>query len=102
VSAEGANLQAEVRFTGAQFLISNHSRQPWQGVSIRVNSEPSGGGYVLHADRVAPGATMALAPSRLVDPAGAPFNAVRTKPRDLVVSASLGDSGASGSYEVRW
>jgi hypothetical protein len=102
VVTEGANLQAEVRFTGAQFLISNHSRQPWEDVSIKVTGQPAGNPYELHAERIAPGETMTLVPSRLLGPNGAPFNAVRTKPHQLVLSAHLGDTGLSGSYEADW
>jgi hypothetical protein len=102
VEAQGANLQAEVRFTGAQFLISNHSRQPWRDVSIVVKGQPATSSYALQAGRIEPGATMTLSPARLTGPDGAPFNPVRTKPHQLVLSARLGESGPPGSYEVEW
>src|SRR5262245_6502478 len=36
-AATGADLKADVRFTGDELLIANRGRQPWQDISIAVN-----------------------------------------------------------------
>jgi hypothetical protein len=102
VVTRGADLQAEVRFTGAQFLITNHSPQPWQDVSITVSGAGTGGSYGLHLDRIGPGETMTVQPSRFAAADGQVLNPVRTRPHTLVIAGKEGDGGPEGSYEVGW
>jgi hypothetical protein len=98
----GADLNADVRLTGAQFLVTNNGPSSWRDISLQLTGGSPSDVYATHVDEVAPGRTIALSPARFARADGQTFNAVRTRPRSLSLSARRGDSGRRGTYEVRW
>lgn len=101
VTTTGADLKADVRFTGEQFVISNKGRQPWEDISLSLKAATAPG-YTLHVDRVAAGRTLTVPPSRFVAADGQAFDAARVKPQSLVIAAHVGNTGPGGAIEVRW
>jgi hypothetical protein len=98
----GADLKADVRLTGAQFILSNRGDSAWRDISLQLTGSSPADVYAAHLDEVASGGTIALSPARFARPDGQTFNAVRTRPHSLSLSALRADTGQRGTYEIRW
>lgn len=92
-------LVATVRKSGANFLITNDSTQPWFDVTLVL----AGGAqeYRLQIDEVDAGRTVRAAAPQFVDANGVAFDALHAMPRTLIVSAEIGEGGPTGVYAVR-
>ena len=93
-------LNATVRSTGTQFIVTNDTTQPWQDVQLAIigaNSEE----YDFELPELAPGQSANAPAARFTTSKGGRFNAQRAMPRTLIVTAEIGAGGPTGVYAVR-
>lgn len=98
-SSSGATLDADVRLTGAQFLVSNQGQQPWTHVMLSLTGT-DGASYMAHLDQVGAGQTTVVQLSRFAASDGHVFRTATTKPQALTIDATVGT--AAGTYTERW
>lgn len=98
----GADLAGDVRFTGVQFIITNHGASPWEDVTLTLHSdEGTGTRYKAYVTRVAAGHAVSVREGHFAASDGRTV-AADARPRSLLVSARLGAAGARGVFEARW
>jgi ABC-type nickel/cobalt efflux system permease component RcnA len=96
----GAALNADVRLTGAQFLVTDRGQQPWTDVSLSLTGSDHGA-YETRIDRVDAGQTVVVQLSRFATADGHPFRTATTKAQALTIEAHAGVGGEPGTYTVR-
>lgn len=100
-TASGASLDADVRLTGAQFLVTNRGQQPWTDVVLSLTGSDRVA-YTTRADRVEAGQTVVVQLSRFAARDGHPFRTATTRPQALTIDARAGTGEQRGAYTVRW
>jgi hypothetical protein len=100
-TTSGASLDADVRLTGAQFLVTNRGHQPWTDVMLSVTGSDHAI-YTTRADRVDAGQTAVVQVSRFVASDGHPFRTATTRPQSLTIDARTATNEQRGTYTVRW
>lgn len=98
----GSDLRADVRVVGPQVVVSNRSQRAWQEISVELtgDADPSMM-FVAHLDRLAAGRTITLAASRFTTPDGRAFDMATSRPRTLLVTATVGE-GEIGTHRLTW
>ena len=92
-------LNASVRSTGGQFIVTNDSAQPWEGVKLTIVGSEE---YDVHLDAIAAGQSVTVAVARFTTPKGVRFNPQRGAPaHTIVVTAEIGAGGPTGVYAAR-
>ena len=99
-TTSGADLHADVRLTGAQFLVTNNGQTPWTEIVFTLTGSDAKT-YTLRMDRIEAGRTTAIQLPRFTTPDSHPFRMATTKPQALTLEAQGGNSGR-GTYTVRW
>lgn len=99
---EGVDLRAEVRFTGAQFVVANRGNKPWREIVLSLHAEKSPDVYKVQLERLAAGRSATVQLSRFATSDGHTFSTDLGGPRSFVIDASTGDTGEHGTYEARW
>lgn len=100
-ATSGASLDAAVRLTGAQFLVTNRGHQPWTEVMLSLTGSDRAT-YTTRADRIDAGKTAVVQLSRFVASDGHPFRTATTKPQSLTIDARTEPNEQRGTYTVRW
>lgn len=97
----GASLDADVRLTGAQFLVTNRGQQAWRDVVLSLAGSDHAT-YTTRADRVDAGQTAVVQLSRFAASDGHAFRTATTRPQSLTIEARTGTGEQRGTYTVRW
>lgn len=79
-------LQAHVRFTGTQFIISNNDDYDWTNVKIEINSGVLRGGYEYKAQRLEAGHSYTIGAMQFTKGDGTRFNPITIKPKEVFIS----------------
>jgi hypothetical protein len=93
-------LNATVRSTGTQFVVTNESTQPWQDVTLAIivaGAEE----YDFHLDEIGAGQSANAPAMRFTAPRGGRYNPQRPGARTFVVTAEIGAGGPTGVYAAR-
>jgi hypothetical protein len=94
------SLVGSVRSSGNQFVVTNESTQPWEGVKITIVGA-AGDEYDLRVDELDAGKSVDAPVARFTGARGGRFNPQRAMPRTLIVTAEIGAGGPTGIYAVR-
>jgi len=79
------DLQANVRFDGSQFIITNRDSFDWTSVKLEVNSGLLTGGYVLKAKQLEAGHTYTVGALQFAKSDGTRLNPFTTKPQKFSI-----------------
>jgi hypothetical protein len=93
-------LNASVRSTGMQFVVTNESAQPWQDVTLAIVGTDSEE-YDLHLPELGAGQSANALAIRFITSRGGRFNPLRSMPRTFIVTAEIGAGGPTGVYAAR-
>jgi hypothetical protein len=93
-------LVATVRSTGTQFVVTNDSTQPWEGVTLTILGA-GGEEYDFHLDAIGAGESANAPAMRFTTAKGGRYNPQRPGPRTFVVTAEIGAGGPTGVYAAR-
>jgi len=93
-------LNATVRSTGTQFVVTNDSTQPWQGVNLTIVGADSQE-YDFQLPELAAGQSANAPAMRFTTSRGSHFNPQRAMPRTFIVTAEIGAGGPTGVYAAR-
>ena len=85
-SAKTIEIHASVRFTGAQFVITNNDNFDWTNVKFEVNSGFLGGGYVLETPIIAAQNTYTVGALQFAKDDGTRLNPFAVKPQNIFIS----------------
>jgi hypothetical protein len=95
------DLNAQVRFTGTQFVIVNEDSFDWLDVKLEVNPGTLSKGYELRVPRLEAGATYTVGVMQFTKSDGTRFNPVTTKPKSFSVFCATPNKG-TGYYYGGW
>ena len=91
-------LNAIVRSTGAQLVVTNDTTQRWEDVKLTIVGIGSDE-YDVHLDAIGAGQSVNVPVMRFTTPKGGRFNPQRGAPgRTLIVTAEIGAGGPTGVY----
>jgi hypothetical protein len=93
-------LNATVRSTGTQFVVTNDSAQPWQDVTLAIVGADSQE-YDFRLPEIGPGKSANAPAIRFTTSKGGRFNPQRSMPRTFIVTAEIGAGGPTGVYAAR-
>jgi hypothetical protein len=93
-------LNATVRSTGTQFVVTNDTTQPWQDVELAIVAAGSEE-YDFHLGEIGPGQSANAPAMRFTTPKGGRYNPQRAGPRTFIVTAEIGAGGPTGVYAAR-
>jgi hypothetical protein len=94
-------LNASVRSTGAQLVVTNDSTQPWADVKLTIVGSGSEE-YDVELEGIGAGQSVNVPVNRFATPKGTRFNPQRGAPgRTLIVTAEIGAGGPTGVYAAR-
>jgi len=91
-------LDAEVRFTGTQFVIRNNGAVLWEDITCEVNRGSFTHGYLLHIDSLRPGDQVTVGALAFAQADGTRFNPFAMKPRTIDVVATVSAGGRRGMW----
>jgi hypothetical protein len=78
-------INAEVRFTGSQFIIKNTDSYDWTNVKMEINGGLLSGGYELNHRTIKAGQTYTVGAMQFADSDGKRFNPFQMKPQKFVI-----------------
>jgi len=95
------NLNASVRFTGTQFVITNNDTFNWRNVKLEINPGLLKSGYKLNVALIKAGETYKIGAMQFAKGDGTRFNPFLTKPQSISISCSTpkGEGFYSGGWE---
>jgi hypothetical protein len=93
-------LNATVRATGTEFIVTNDGAQPWQDVTLSI-VDASSEEYAFRLPALEAGQTTNASALRFTTSRGSRFNPRRSMPRTFIVTAEIGAGGPAGVYAVR-
>lgn len=98
---EEITLNAAVRFTGTQFVISNNDSFDWKDVKIEINSGLIKGGYEYKTGLIEAKKTYTIGAALFAKSDGTRFNPFVIKPQNVTISATTPSGRAyyTGSWE---
>jgi hypothetical protein len=99
-SSTMADLNASVRFTGTQFVITNNDNADWTNVELEINGGILSGGYELRTPRIGSKETVTVGALQFAKSDGTRFNPFQMKPQKFVITARIG--GRDGIYVGGW
>ena len=94
-------LNATVRSTGTQFVVTNDSTQPWQGVTPGDSSARARRSTTFISTRSAQAQSANAPAMRFTTAKGGRYNPQRPGPRTFIVTAEIGAGGPTGVYAAR-
>jgi hypothetical protein len=94
-------LNADVRFDGAQFIISNEDYFDWKNVRLEINSSGLRSGYIYRADLIKSNTTYTIGALQFAKKDGERFNPFQSKPLNFSIICEL-SGGKSGIYYGGW
>lgn len=94
-------LEASVRFTGTQFIVSNLGADGWSNVTISINPGLLGGGFELRVPSIDARSTYTVGGLQFADDKGTRFNPLTMKPQTMtIIGTAGGDVRAwSGTFQ---
>ena len=100
-SSSGVELNANVRFNGTQFIITNNDSFDWTNVKLEVNSQTFSGGYVLRSGRMVPGEVYSVGAMQFAKPDGERLNPYSHKVVNIFIMCDTpsGSGYFGGSWE---
>jgi hypothetical protein len=84
-------LNASVRFSGTQFIITNEDSFNWSSVKMEVNGGIISGGYELTVPTMKAKETYTVGAMQFADSDGKRFNPFQMKPQKFTIRASTPD-----------
>jgi len=95
------DLQASVKFTGTQFVITNNNSFAWTNVLLEINPGFVANGYWLRTDRMEAGSTYTVGALQFAKDDGTRLNPYTTKPTSISIQATTpnGTGFWSGGWE---
>lgn len=94
------DLNASVRFTGTQFVITNNDSFNWTNVELEINAGVLKGGYKLNAGLMNAGETYTVGAMQFAKGDGTRFNPLMTKPQSITISCDTPEG--EGFYNGKW
>lgn len=94
------NLNASVRFTGTQFIITNNDSFDWRNVELEINPGLLKSGYKLNAGLMKAEQTYTVGASQFAKPDGTRFNPFSIKPQSISISCET--PRGKGFYSGKW
>lgn len=98
--ASTVDLNASVRFTGTQFVVSNNDAFDWTNLELEINSGLVSSGFVLRTQRMRTGGTYTVGAAQFAKPDGKRFNPVEFKPQNLSIRCNT--PSGRGVYYGTW
>lgn len=95
-SESSITLNASVRFTGTQFIITNNDTFDYVNTKLKVNDNYYISGYTLQA-----GHTYEVGIMNFADDNGNRFNLMK-KPKNFIISCDLRNNDKYGWYYAEW
>lgn len=86
---ERESLNADVSFTGTQFVITNNDYSNWRNVKLKINSGIFGGGYVYEASVLEAGETYKVGAMQFSKSGGERFDPYEMKPKEFDIVARV-------------
>ncbi len=94
------DLNASVRFTGTQFIITNKDSFNWRNVELEINPGLLKSGYKLNAGLMSAGETYTVGAMQFAKPDGTRFNPLSIKPQSISISCDT--PKGKGFYSGKW
>ena len=94
------DLNASVRFTGTQFIITNNDSFDWRNVELEINPGLLKSGYKLNAGLMSTGETYTVGAMQFAKPDGTRFNPLSVKPQSISISCDA--PKGKGFYSGKW
>lgn len=85
------SLNADVKFTGTQFVITNNDTFDWPNVKLELNSRGFKSGYILRADRLEAGKKYTVGAMQFAKPDGERYNPVTHKAQQFTIWVEFPD-----------
>ena len=95
------DLNASVRFTGTQFIITNNDDFNWHNVELDVNSGTFKSGYLYDTSIMLSGQTYKIGAAQFAKKDGTRFNPFKMKPQNITITCEL-DNNRDGFYYATW
>ena len=95
------DLNASIRFTGTQFVITNNDSFDWTDVKLEVNSQGLRSGYILRSNVIEAGTTYTVGAMQFAKKNGEKFNPFTHKPTNFSIWCDT-PGGKNGSYYGAW
>jgi hypothetical protein len=99
--ADATRLDAEVTFTGTQFVVENRTGGLWRDVDVQVGRDRDAPPYRYRADAILGGRSVTVGALNFERPDGSRLSPFRVQPTRWAVSATLPD-GRTGFVEGRF
>lgn len=97
---ETVSLDASVRFTGTQFIITNNEQRVWTDLKAEVNGVFNGYEYTF--DSLKPGQTATIGALQFAKRDGTRFNPIQLKPTEFHLYADVDSRGTRGVWSGGW
>jgi hypothetical protein len=94
------DINAAVRFTGTQFIITNNDSFDWKNVELEINPGLLSSGYTLRSDIMKAGQTYTVGALQFAKPDGTRFNPFTVKPQSIGISCAT--PRGDGYYSGKW
>lgn len=94
------SLNASVKFTGTQFIITNNDSFDWRNVELEINPGLLKSGYKLNAGVMSAGHTYTVGALQFAKPDGTRFNPFSIKPQSISISCDT--PRGEGFYSGKW
>jgi len=94
------DLNASVRFTGTQFIITNNDTFDWRNAELEINPGLLKSGYKLNAGLMSTGQTYTVGAMQFAKPDGTKFNPFLIKPQSINISCDT--PKGKGFYSGGW
>ena len=90
------DLNAEIRFTGTKFKITNNDNFSWKDVKFEINDD-----YILKTSIIKPNSSYEVGTMQFTKSDGTRFNPFRIKPKEFTISCNT-SIGKRGWYFGKW
>lgn len=95
------DLEASIRFTGTQFMVTNQDNFDWFDCKLDLNGGLFSDGYVIRVPIIPTQDTFTVGAMQFAKGDGTRFNPLTMKPQNLFVTCDLAD-GRYGIYSGSW
>jgi hypothetical protein len=99
-TSDSVDLNANVRFTGTQFVIENKDSFDWTNVTLEVNGSTFSSGYKLKVSRLEAGETYTVGAMQFAKSDGEKFNPITYKVQSIYISCDV--PNGTGWYSGSW
>lgn len=84
-------INAEVKFDGTQFTITNNDYSDWTNVKFEINSGLLSSGYILREKRIRAQSAYTVGALQFAKPGGERFNPFTMKPQSMFIICDQGN-----------